>query len=190
MGFDWKLISIVLFITSVSADTFPNEIINSQVFTHVDEPKFDPPGRDWIIEGSGFDCSKGVQITIFTYIANTTIYYTTDLSIPNTSSILYTDPIELTASTYLWATAYKPGYRKSVSVRQFYAVYEPSFTLDSTLSRQVLIVLMWVIIILVAIALVSIGCLAVRKHNRRPQVTFSSINYDKNHDEYDEHISL
>jgi len=61
--------------------------------------------------GGNFDGSTTVSINSST--ANATIYYTTDGSTPDQSSMLYTAPITLTSSVTLKAVAFKDGLNPS-----------------------------------------------------------------------------
>src|SRR5262249_23695824 len=53
------------------------------------------------------------NVTILDAMNGATIYYTTDGSMPNTNSFVYTSPIQVTSSTTIRAMATYPGYPRS-----------------------------------------------------------------------------
>lgn len=59
-------------------------------------------------------------ISINSNIPNSTLYYTTDGSFPDTSSTLYSDPINVSGNTVLRAIATKPGWIDSKPVTHSY----------------------------------------------------------------------
>jgi len=62
------------------------------------------------------------QITLSDTTANATIYYTTDGSTPNTSSLKYVAPIAITSSTTIKAMATAPGFSPSLITASIYTV--------------------------------------------------------------------
>jgi len=62
------------------------------------------------------------QITLSDMTANATIYYTTDGSTPNTSSLKYVAPIAITSSTTIKAMATAPGFSPSLITASIYTV--------------------------------------------------------------------
>jgi hypothetical protein len=67
-------------------------------------PTFNPPGGTFSIP---------VSVTIDEATQGTTVYYTTDGSVPNTSSAVYTGPIVISGTVTLNALAVGAGYRAS-----------------------------------------------------------------------------
>jgi hypothetical protein len=64
--------------------------------------------------------SKGGPLEISNGMANAQIYYTTDGTIPTSSSTLYTRPITLSSSVTINAIATAPGYRDSAVASAYY----------------------------------------------------------------------
>jgi hypothetical protein len=51
-----------------------------------------------------------------------TIRYTLDGTVPTTSDLLYEKPIRLTGPTILRATAFRPGFTKSITTQEIFLV--------------------------------------------------------------------
>lgn len=85
---------------------------------------------------AGGIAAPGTSVALTSATEDASLYYTTDLSEPTTSSLLYTGPIVITNSTTIQVIAVKPGMTNSaVSVFQFTVPVElpESIASDSSL---------------------------------------------------------
>jgi hypothetical protein len=80
---------------------------------------------------AGGAVTSGTHVTLASATVSAVVYYTTDLSEPNTSSTLYTEPIIITSSTTIKAIAVKPGSTNSSVARFEYSVTIPIELPDS-----------------------------------------------------------
>ena len=76
-----------------------------------------------VIESStGVLIAEGHTVTLTTLQKGGVIYYTTDGTVPTDASTLYTEPLEITASTSIRAIVYAEGYLPSQIVTQTFLV--------------------------------------------------------------------
>jgi hypothetical protein len=68
------------------------------------------------------------NVTISTWTANATIYYTTDGNTPSTSSLLYTAPVSVPVTETLQAIAVASGYASSAVASAAYTINLPADT--------------------------------------------------------------
>jgi len=80
---------------------------------------------------AGGAVDSGTQVALQGMPADAAVYYTTDLSEPTTSSMLYTEPITITDSTTIKAIAVHPGAYTSSVARFDYTVTVPVVMPDS-----------------------------------------------------------
>jgi hypothetical protein len=66
--------------------------------------------------------TQSVQVAMSSTTPNTTIYYTTDGSVPSTGSTQYNAPVTLTASQTLTAIAVAPGFIQSAATSNAYVI--------------------------------------------------------------------
>ena len=81
-----------------------------------DQPVFTPPSGTYIDE---------VTVSMSTITPNSTIYYTTDGSVPNIQSLVYDSPINITETTTLRAVAVAEGYQNSKITTAIYKIIDP-----------------------------------------------------------------
>lgn len=72
--------------------------------------------------------STAQTVSLYDATSGSTIYYTTDGSVPTLSSPRYSGPITITASTVLEAMATAPGYANSGLSRTSYVVVQPVYS--------------------------------------------------------------
>src|SRR5690606_17666555 len=80
--------------------------------SQVARPIADPPGKK-------FNYQESVRLSTLT--PNATIHYTTNGSLPDSTSTLYSNPILITSNTTLRAIAYRTGWTPSEVLTEVYA---------------------------------------------------------------------
>ncbi|MEI6231944.1 MAG: chitobiase/beta-hexosaminidase C-terminal domain-containing protein [Planctomycetota bacterium] len=83
------------------------------------QPVLPPP----VISPRGGTFSREVEVTL-TSEPGATIRYTLNGTVPTKSDLLYEKPVLIKGPTFLRAKAFKPGFKKSITVQEIYIVGE------------------------------------------------------------------
>jgi len=107
--------------TASASGTYVNVIVALQASgtPTIATPTFSPSSGTYIY---------APNVTISTWTANATIYYTTDGNTPSTSSLLYTAPVSVPVTETLQAIAVASGYASSAVASAAYTINLPADT--------------------------------------------------------------
>ncbi|MGM9840438.1 MAG: chitobiase/beta-hexosaminidase C-terminal domain-containing protein [Sodaliphilus sp.] len=109
--------TFTLDITNSDSETDPTITITKKTLEQLAAPTFSPAG-------GAYDSEQSVTISA---VEGAKIYYTTDKSVPTTSSTEYSGPITVSETTTIRAIAVKEGYTNS-------EIAEATYTINSTTS--------------------------------------------------------
>ena len=93
-------------------------------------PTFDPAAKEY---------KEAQNVTISCATEGATIYYTTDVTDPTTSSTLYTAPITVSTDTTIKAIAVKDGMKNSDVATAAYTI-TPEYTVSTAVLIRILII--------------------------------------------------
>jgi mono/diheme cytochrome c family protein len=99
-------------------DTNSLDVVAAWINSLPGTPALPPPN----IVPSGGTFSGPISVTLQPPITGATLYYTTNGSLPDTTSAVYSSPIPVTNSLTLKANAFAPGYTNSVAANGVFVI--------------------------------------------------------------------